>query len=207
MPAACPMGRSREAYHGHSRATPLVSRTGWMHVTLDCRGDLTRKRSPAQGRRRRAISVPLTPVKTGVSRSLADNQLRRSGHTRALEGTDSQADSAAWENGLAAQGMRVEMRVASPEPAVEVFTPAGTYPGRLRRHCVIGCADPGQDPSAVGPAAVGFGEGPGQAAARSVSRCRPGSGDDTRTPRPGAGHDRRRRCPGESGHGYGRPQG
>ncbi len=32
-PAACPMGRSREGYHGHSRATPLVSRTGWMHVT------------------------------------------------------------------------------------------------------------------------------------------------------------------------------
>jgi hypothetical protein len=39
--------------------------------------------------------------------------------------------------------------VASPEPAVGVFTPAGTCPGRLRRHCVIGCADPGQNPSAV----------------------------------------------------------
>jgi len=44
---------------------------------VDCRGDLTRKRSPAQGRRRRAISVPLTPVKTGVSRSLQDLPLLR----------------------------------------------------------------------------------------------------------------------------------
>ena len=45
----------------------------------------------AQGRR--AISVPLTPVKTGISRSLADSQLRSSGHVKALEGPDSQADS------------------------------------------------------------------------------------------------------------------
>ena len=28
--------------------------------------------------------------------------------------------------------------VASPEPAVGVFTTAGTCQGRLRRHCVIG---------------------------------------------------------------------
>ena len=38
---------------------------------------------------------------------------------------------------------------ASPEPAVGVFTPAGTCPGRLWRHFVIGYADPGQNPSAV----------------------------------------------------------
>jgi hypothetical protein len=37
----------------------------------------------------------------------------------------------------------------SPEPAVGVFTPAGTWQGRLRRHCVIGYADPGQNPPAV----------------------------------------------------------
>jgi hypothetical protein len=43
----------------------------------------------------------------------------------------------------------VEWWVASPEPAIGVFTPAGTCPGRLRRHCVIGCADPGQNPSVV----------------------------------------------------------
>ncbi len=24
--------------------------------------------------------------------------------------------------------------------------PAGTRPGRLRRHCVIGCTDPGENP-------------------------------------------------------------
>jgi hypothetical protein len=36
--------------------------------------------------------------------------------------------------------------VSSPEPAVGVSTPAGTCPGRLRRHRVIGYADPGQNP-------------------------------------------------------------
>jgi len=38
--------------------------------------------------------------------------------------------------------MRVEMWVASPKPAVGVFTTAGTCQGRLRRHFVIGCAAP-----------------------------------------------------------------
>jgi hypothetical protein len=37
--------------------------------------------------------MPLTAVKTGISRSLADSQLCRSGHVRATEGPDSQADS------------------------------------------------------------------------------------------------------------------
>jgi hypothetical protein len=46
----------------------------------------------AQGRR--PIRVPLTPVKNGISRSPADSQPRSSGHVRASEGTDSQADSA-----------------------------------------------------------------------------------------------------------------
>jgi hypothetical protein len=45
--------------------------------------------------------------------------------------------------------MQEEVWVASPEPAVGVFTTAGTCQGRLRRHFVIGCADPGQNPSAV----------------------------------------------------------
>ena len=45
--------------------------------------------------------------------------------------------------------MREEVWVASPEPAVGVFTTAGTCQGRLRRHFVIGCAAPGQNPSAV----------------------------------------------------------
>jgi hypothetical protein len=34
------------------------------------------------------------------------------------------------------RGRRVEVRAASPEPAVGVSTPAGTCPGRLRRHYV-----------------------------------------------------------------------
>ncbi len=45
--------------------------------------------------------------------------------------------------------MQEEVWVASPETAVGVFTTAGTCPGRLRRHCVIGYANPGQNPSAV----------------------------------------------------------
>ena len=43
---------------------------------------------------RRPISGPLTPVTSGLSRSLADTQLRRSGHATGPDGTDSQADSA-----------------------------------------------------------------------------------------------------------------
>jgi hypothetical protein len=42
---------------------------------------------------RRAISGPLTPVTSGLSRSLADTLPRRSGHVTGPDGTDSQADS------------------------------------------------------------------------------------------------------------------
>jgi hypothetical protein len=42
----------------------------------------------------RAISGPLTPVTSGLSRSLADSPLRRSDHLTGPDGTDSQADSA-----------------------------------------------------------------------------------------------------------------
>jgi hypothetical protein len=35
------------------------------------------------------IVVPLAPVKTGISRSLVNSQLRSSGHIRAPKGTDS----------------------------------------------------------------------------------------------------------------------
>jgi hypothetical protein len=53
--------------------------------------------------------------------------------------------------------------VASPEPTVGVFTPAGTCPGRLRRHCVIGCADPWTEPVCRKVRQKsGSGEGPGQ---------------------------------------------
>ena len=41
-----------------------------------------------------------------------------------------------------AGSMQEEVWVASPEPAVGVFTTAGTCQGRLRRHCVIGYAAP-----------------------------------------------------------------
>ena len=61
--------------------------------------------------------------------------------------------------------MQVEMWVSSPEPAVGVFTSAGTWQGRFQRHFVIGYADPCQNPSAVkfGSYRVrGEGSGPGQ---------------------------------------------
>ena len=41
-----------------------------------------------------------------------------------------------------AGSLPVEVWVSSPEPAVGVFTTAGTRQGRLRRHFVIGCAAP-----------------------------------------------------------------
>ena len=72
--------------------------------------------------------------------------------------SDSQADSD--EIAVLAAGMRAEGRVSSPEPAVGVFTTAGTCQGRLRRHFVIGCAAPDRTrllPS--GSAAIGFGGG------------------------------------------------
>jgi hypothetical protein len=64
--------------------------------------------------------------------------------------------------------------VVSPEPAaVGVFTPAGTCPGRLRRHCMIGYADPGQNPSAVRSGSNRVrGRGLGRAVMRSAHRHR-----------------------------------
>ena len=50
---------------------------------------------------------------------------------------------------IGGRDMQVEAWVSSPEPAVGVFTPGGSCPGRLRSHYVIGYADPGQNPSAV----------------------------------------------------------
>jgi hypothetical protein len=112
---------------------------------------------PDEGRR--AISGPLTPVTSGLSRSLADSRSSSSGRLNGPDGTDSQADSSDCKDRAGGRGMRVERWVASPEPAVGVFTPAGTCPGRLRRHC--GSAAPTLDRTRLpsGPAAVGFGGG------------------------------------------------
>ncbi len=48
--------------------------------------------SRCQATSRRAISGPLTTVKSGLSRSLADSLPRRSGHVTGPDGTASQAD-------------------------------------------------------------------------------------------------------------------
>ena len=73
------------------------------------------------------------------------------------------------EIGLSTAVMRTEVPVSSPEPAVGVFTPAGTCPGRLRRHFVIGYADPGQNPPAVR-----FGSS--RVRGRGLGRTKPGTG-------------------------------
>jgi hypothetical protein len=69
--------------------------------------------------------------------------------------------------------------VAFHEPAVGIFTPAGTCPRRLRRHLVIGYADPGQNPSAVkfGSSRV-RGRGLGRAGRGPVAGRRPDVGDE-----------------------------
>jgi hypothetical protein len=149
-------------------------------------------------------------VRRGVRRS--ENQQVASQQRRRLPKLTVQLG----EMGLAAEGMRVEMwGWPPPNPAVGVFTPAGTCPGRLRQHCVIGCADPGQNPPAVrsGSSRV-RGRGLGR---QWRGRC-PGAGPAavmTGAPRPGVGHDGRRRVArqgqaawqslGDSGHGAARP--
>ena len=71
--------------------------TGAGHATPDTGEAFNETLAPFIGtspRDHRAISVPLAPVKTGISRSLVDSQPHSSGHMRAPEGSDSQADSA-----------------------------------------------------------------------------------------------------------------
>jgi hypothetical protein len=109
--------------------------------------------------RGRAISGPLTPVTRGVSRSLTDSPRCRSGRMAARIAQIPKLIAPLGKIGLAAEGMQVELWLASPEPAVGVFTPAGTCTGRLRRHCVIGCADLDRTRLPSGSAAVGFGGG------------------------------------------------
>ena len=102
---------------------------------------------PVQGQDRRAISVPLTPVKTGLSRSLADNLSPKSGRVEARMAQIPKLIVQVVKIGLAAGGMQVEWRVASPEPAVGVFTAVGfgggVRAGQWRGRC------PGAGPAAV----------------------------------------------------------
>ena len=72
--------------------------------------------------------------------------------------------------------MREEVGVTSPEPAVGVFTTAGTCQGRLRRHCVIGYAAPLTEPVCRQVRQQsGSGEGSGQ------DRARHGAGETSET--------------------------
>ena len=134
----------------------------------------------------------------GQSRSLTDNvsadpQVSQSaGHGDAAPPT-SQADSAACENGTGGRRYAGGNVVASPKPAVGVFTPgrnlsrapSASLRDRLRRRWTEpDCRKVRQQ--------SGSGEGSGQAVPRSVPWCTPGSGDDW-APRPGVGHDQKRR--------------
>ena len=109
----------------------------------------------------RAISGPLTPVTSGLSRSLADTPPRRSGHVTGPDGTDSQADSAGCED--RAGGRRHAGGMACGLP-------------RTRRRSVHGS-------SRV------RGRGPGKAMTQSVPRCRPAAVMRIRDVAPGFGHD------------------
>jgi len=146
------------------------------------------------------ISGPLAPVTKGLSRTFRASPSRRSSHMTARTAQIPKLIVQLEEIGLAAEGVRVERRVASTEPAVGVFTPARTCPGRLRCQCVIGSPTLDRTRLPPAPAATGFGEGLDQAAARSVPGADPaavmttGRGAARRRERPGATRRVSRSC-------------
>jgi len=75
---------------------------------------------------RRAISVPLAPVTSGLSRSLADTPPRRSGHVTGSDGTDSQADSAG-SIPVTRSNTKAQVRTTAPEPGPCCFTAATAF--------------------------------------------------------------------------------
>jgi hypothetical protein len=84
------------------------------------------------------------------------------------DGTDPELIVRVREVGLPTVSMQVEIWVSSPEPAVGVCTPAGTWQGRFQRHFVIGYADPCQNPVCRWIRQLsGSGEGSEQDTARS----------------------------------------
>jgi hypothetical protein len=98
---------------------------------------------------RRAISVQLARVTRGQSQLLRVFEVGCTASSSAMICPIPKLTVQSARPGFPAVVMQVEVWAASPEPAVGVSTPAGTCPGRLRRHCVIGYADPGQNPTAV----------------------------------------------------------
>jgi hypothetical protein len=80
-----------------------------------------------------------------------------------------------------------------PEPAVGVFTTAGTRQRRLRRHFVIGYAARDRTRLPSGPAAIGFGGGSGTGQGAASCRKQAGDGDeDQGAAEPAVIRDRRR---------------
>ena len=113
------------------------------------------------------ISGPLTRVKQGLSRSLTDSPPRRSGHVTGPECSDSQADSAGCEDRAGGRRHAGGMACGIPRTRRRSIQGSRNLSRGLRRHCVIGCADP-----------------------RSVPRCRPGSDDEDQDVAPGVWHAR-----------------
>jgi hypothetical protein len=130
---------------------------------------------------RRAINGPLTPVKRGLSRSLADSLPCRSGHVTGPDGIASQADSPAWRNGAGGRnyaGGKVGGLPRTRRGSIHASrnlsrAPAASLRDRLRRPWTEPVCRQVRQQS-------GSGEGSGQAAVRSVPQCRPGSSDDDR---------------------------
>src|ERR1700722_6195031 len=100
------------------------------------RGRPTETTGHGDQRRRRAISGPLTPVASGLSRSLAGTPPRRSGRITGPDGTDSQADSAG-SIPVTRSNVKTQVRatVARPGPCCfTVVTAFRTITQRGRAH-------------------------------------------------------------------------
>ena len=76
------------------------------------------KISAGQVKDRRAISGPLAPVTKGLSRTFRGSSSRRSSYMTAQTAQIPKLIVQLGEMRLAAEGMRVERWVASPEPAI-----------------------------------------------------------------------------------------
>ena len=99
---------------------------------------------------RRAISGPLTPVKSGLSRSLADIPLRRSGHVTSPDRTDSQADSAGSipvtrsKAKMQVKAVLLSRHLAASEPQ-SVIRASRRVSRPRRRHRRLGRGRPGRE--------------------------------------------------------------
>ena len=91
-----------------------------------------------------------------VTRGHTESRVRP--HNRA-DRKASQADNPGWKKWAGGRGYAGGSAGVLPEPAIGVFTTAGTCQERLRRHYVIGYAAPDRTRLPSSSAVVGFGGG------------------------------------------------